>query len=189
MPPTIFTISTSWSPSWRRGSPGAAHHRLALDLTGNNNHSKRIDIRAIDARDGVSRARAGRHVYRRKPVGQLVVTFRGHRAGLLMVAADIFKPLATPDRVVEVHGSPTRDHENMPDAMIGQRLCDIIGQAHHSYFQGRPSPRARSNPSYGGGHARRGGICARRPPDPGCHAHAKKRRGKHQARRAFRLKS
>ncbi len=109
----------------------AAHGRLELDLSGNDDHSERLDPRAEHARDRVRAARAGRDVHRGKAVGQAIVTGGGHRAGLLMVAADVREFLAAPDRVVQVHGAAAGDHEDVPDAAGSKRLRDVVGDANH----------------------------------------------------------
>jgi hypothetical protein len=54
-----------------------------------------------------------------------------------MVAADDLDLFAPPERIVEVHRAPARDHENMADASAGEGLRNVVGYTNHSSLRFR----------------------------------------------------
>jgi len=66
-----------------------------------------------------------------KPVGQAKITFGGHGAGLLMVAADPGQFRDASERVVQMHGATTCDKKDVTNTMFNELLDDVIRETYH----------------------------------------------------------
>src|SRR5258708_38236286 len=88
-----------------------------------------MDVSSVDTGVGIGAARAGRDVYGSRAIGDAEVTLRRHCAGLLMMAAYHLEILTATERIIEVHGTATSDHEDMAHAAGGEGLSDVISNA------------------------------------------------------------
>ena len=141
--PTMATISTSWSPSWRRPvRPVVAHAGLALDLAGDDEHGDGIGPGAEDSVEGVDAAGAGGDVDHAGLSADAGVGFGGHGGRLLVVIANVVNARLLANGVVEVHGAAAGDQEDVAHAPIRELADDVVGKLHTtSAFDGVSSER------------------------------------------------
>ena len=105
-----------------------------LDLAGNIDGGNGIEPLPDNAGQRIGSARStsdnnGSHTARSPGV-----PFGRHRAGLLVMAADIVQIRMPANRIDQMHGSAAGDHKCLPDAVLHQRFHDIVADFDRSQF-------------------------------------------------------
>src|SRR5690606_12683385 len=94
-------------------------------------HADGIRIGAKNPIESINPAGSSRYIDGRQAVGQAVITFRRHGAGLFMMAGHILESVAAANSIIEMHGSASSYQKHVTDAVSGQGLSYEICDANH----------------------------------------------------------
>ena len=111
-------------------SETAAFEIGSLDLAGQEQARHGVEPSTRDARDGICAAGAARHHCYAYAAADFRVGLSRNRTGLLVEVAYKLQAFASAQGLVQVHGAPAGEHEDMLDALVGDEFHYVIREFH-----------------------------------------------------------